>query len=90
MMDDAVRKLLKQLHTTLEGTSSISAQDRELLRQLSTDIQALLAQPGALAATRHQSVIDRLEAAVTRFEVSHPDLTATMAQVCKVLGDMGI
>jgi hypothetical protein len=34
--------------------------------------------------------VDRLQSAVTRFEVSHPDLTAAMAQVGKQLGDMGI
>jgi hypothetical protein len=28
--------------------------------------------------------------AVTRFEVLHPDLTGTLAQVSKALGDMGI
>jgi hypothetical protein len=50
----------------------------------------VLARSGAPAGGSHQTVIDRLQAAVTRFEVSHPDLTATMSQAAKTLGDMGI
>jgi hypothetical protein len=90
MNDEAVRNLLKQLHSMLDGTTSITEKDRKLLKQLSVDIQALLAQPGAATRATHQTTIDQLQAAVTRFEVSHPDLTATMAQVSKALGDMGI
>jgi hypothetical protein len=90
MEDEAVSNLLKQLHTKLEGATSITAKDRELLEQLSVDIRTLLAQPGAVKRATHGTIVDRLESAATRFEVSHPDLTATMAQVTKALGDMGI
>ncbi len=57
---------------------------------MSVDIEALLAQPGSVKRARHVKIINQLRAMVTRFEVSHPDLTATMAQVSKALGDMGI
>jgi hypothetical protein len=90
MSDAALRNLLTQLHGALGGTTSIGEKDRELLEQLASDIQKLLATPGAPAQTVERSLLDRLESAVTRFEVSHPDLTATMSQVSKTLGDMGI
>jgi hypothetical protein len=90
MNDDAVKRLLKQLHGTLDGATSITEKDRELLKQLSVDIQALLAETGDIEGSRHQSLVDRLQKAVERFEVSHPDLTATMAHVSKALSDMGI
>jgi broad specificity phosphatase PhoE len=90
MNDTSITNLLRELHGTLEGASSITEQDRELLRQLADDIHSLLAQPGAPTAERHQTVLDRLQAAVTRFEASHPDLTTTMALVSKRLSDMGI
>jgi hypothetical protein len=90
MNDEAVGILLKQLHTMLDGATSITEKDRELLKQLSVDIEALLAQPGTVKREKHVTIINQLRAAVTRFEVSHPDLTATMAQVSKALGDMGI
>ncbi len=88
MSDASLRDLLKQLHHTLEGAGPLGDEDRALLRQLSTDIQ------GALAATEDapggDSLLGRLEAAITRFEVSHPDLSAAMLQASKKLGDMGI
>lgn len=90
MTEQPLRNLLRQLHHTLDGSPSIAPEDRQLLKQLSDDIQSLLARSGAPAGSGHQTVVDRLQSAVTRFEVSHPDLTAAMAQVGKQLGDMGI
>ena len=90
MTDEATRSLLKTLHSALKGATTITEKDRELLEQLSVDIEALLAQPGAIPRAEHQSLINRLRVAVTGFEVSHPELTATMSQVSKALSDMGI
>ncbi len=90
MKDTAITDLLREVHSTLEGTSSITATDRELLQQLSLDIQSLLAQPAGASAEKHQTLIGRLQTAVTRFEVTHPNRTATMALVSKRLADMGI
>lgn len=87
MTESSVRDLLKQLHHTLESKKPISDADRELLRQLAADIQAALERAGE---GQQASLADRLQAAVTRFEVTHPDLTATMARAAKTLGDMGI
>jgi len=90
MNDEVIGSLIKQLHSTLEGRSSITGKDREQLEQLSADLQAVLAMPGVVTPSRHQGIIDRLREAISRFEVSHPDLTATMAQVSTTLSDMGI
>jgi len=90
VIDEALRNGLTTLHRALSGTTTITAQDRELLERLSADIDALLVKSGAMSSAEHQSLIVRLEGAVTHFEVSHPDLTATLAQVGKALGDMGI
>ena len=90
MIDEVLRDLLRTLHSALNSATTITEKDRELLKQLSADIQALLAKPGAMTRAEHQSIIERVQVAVTRFEISHPDLTAIMAQVNKALGDMGI
>ena len=90
MDGESIRSPLEKLHSALKGVTSTTVQDRELLKQLSADIEALLALPHAMSRAEHQSIIDRLRVALVRFEVSHPDLTATMAQVNKALGDMGI
>ena len=91
MTDASVTELLKKLHETLGGTtapSAISADDRKLLEQLSNDIQKLLGQEAA--GNEPRSLAEQLQAAITRFEVTHPDLTATMSRAAKTLGDMGI
>ncbi len=89
MTDNSVRDLLKQLHHTLDKAAPLAEADRKLLKQLSVDIQSVLARSGTPAGA-HQTLVDQLHAAVTRFEVTHPDLTATMARAAKALGDMGI
>ena len=89
-MDDSLKNLLTVLHGKLDGATSIRESDRELLKLLSADIQAIIAQPGAYSSARPKTIRDQLEAAAIRFEDSHPDLTATIMQVSKALGDMGI
>ncbi len=90
MSNQAIRDLLQQLHRTLQEPTSIGEADRELLRQLSVDIQSLLAGPGDMTPEGRRSVADQLLAAITRLEVSHPDLTSAMARVSTALADMGI
>jgi len=90
VIDEALRNTLKTLHDALRRGTTISGDDRRLLEQLSADLENVLAKPGAMTRAEHQSLTDRLQGVVTRFEVSHPDLTATIAQVTKALGDMGI
>ena len=90
MTENPLRNLLRQLHHTLDGSPSIAPEDRQLLKQLSDDIQSILARSGTKSDPGHQTVVGRLQSAVTKFEVTHPDLTAAMAQVGKQLGDMGI
>jgi len=57
---------------------------------LSLDIRELPARPGATTDARHRSIVFRVQEAVTRFEVTHPDITGMLAAVSKVLADMGI
>lgn len=90
MTNDGVTRLLRELHHKLEGTNSITEQDRALLKQLSGDIEALLGESGEAKADRHKSLLERLQTEVRRFEVTHPELTSTLAHVSKALGDMGI
>jgi hypothetical protein len=90
MANDSLPDLLNRLHTALDERRVLTTEDRALLDQLSADIQALLARSGAPTGDAHAGFASRLGDAVTRFEVSHPDLTTLMAQVSKRLADMGI
>ena len=87
MSDRSVHELLQQLHQALEDKPALGAEDRELLRRLAADIQAAL---GSADTAPAGGLAGRLKEAVTRFEVTHPDLTAAMARAAKTLGDMGI
>ncbi len=88
MADETLGTLLESLHRKLAATPALGDTDRAALQQLANDIQSALAQSGG--TTRSQGVLDRLEAAAIQFEGSHPELTATIMQVSKALGDMGI
>lgn len=90
MDERALTGLMQELHAQLDSADTITERDRELLRQLSADIQSLLAHPGVPAAATHRSITDRIGESITRFEVSHPDLTDVMARISKRLADMGI
>lgn len=90
MNDEVLSHLVQQLHRALEDRPSITARDRELLERLSAELRALLAKPDAATRSSHLGIRDQLLAAVTRFEVSHPDLAATMELASKKLADMGI
>jgi hypothetical protein len=90
MANDSLPDLLNRLHTALDERRVLTTEDRALLDQLSADIQALLARSGAPTGDVHAGFASRLGGAITRFEVSHPDLTTLMAQVSKKLADMGI
>lgn len=87
MSEGSVHDLLQKLNETLRDAKSIAPEDRETLQRVAADLQALLERSGGAEGPR---LSDRLQAAITRFEVTHPDLTAALAQVSKKLGDMGI
>ena len=88
MDDREIDELLTQLRAKLESPG-MSDSDRELLTRLSADLESLHGQSGRLP-THRRSLVERLEESITRFEVSHPDLTNLMAQVSQKLADMGI
>ena len=77
-MDSQLHQKLAELHAELEQTQMVDEDSRQLLAHLQHDIQAALEEPNP--ATR-QSLRDRLDAAVARFENSHPDLTLTLKQI---------
>ena len=69
---------LEQLHAELGRTQAVDTESRQLLEQLQSDIQAVLKQSNTES---HASLVERLNAAVTQFEESHPDLTLTIKQL---------
>lgn len=91
MNNDELRRLLEELHRRIEATDKVDEKGRELLSHLSVDIRNLLERTGHADRLRGSSwEIGRLEESVRHFEVTHPNLTAALAQLLNILNNAGI
>ena len=89
-MNERTVRELKELHAELVRTGSLSEDDRKLVKQLQDDIQELLARSEHVPGQGYHSLLERLQDATQRFEVSHPELTAVIGRVADSLSNMGI
>jgi hypothetical protein len=89
-MDQHTRKTLMELQAQLRHTESLPESEREFVDALYEEIEELLAQPKQEPPVRPQPLLDRLESAAQRFEVSHPELTGVIGRVIDSLSTMGI
>jgi hypothetical protein len=81
-----LHELLAQLHDELARAESVDEEGREMLTQISVDIQKLLEPSG----TAHPSILGRLQDAIDHFEVEHPAITAALSQMLNTLSNAGI
>ncbi|MGH8462838.1 MAG: DUF4404 family protein [Pseudomonas sp.] len=84
------RELQKQLETLreqLEQNPPLSLEEREHLQELMQQIEAEMKLE---AVTPDNNLVDGVNLAVERFEVAHPDLTATLRNIANSLHSMGI
>ena len=89
-MDQHTRKTLMELQAQLRHTESLPESEREFVDTLYEEIEELLARPRQHPPVKPQPLVDRLEDAAKRFEVSHPDLTSVIGRVIDSLSTMGI
>jgi len=87
MTDKKLDQLLEQLHKEIEGIQSVDEKGQKLLRDLSTDIRELLER---VEGKQSASVAERIEEVMEHFEVTHPDLTAALANLSTILSNAGI
>ncbi len=85
-----LRNLLLQLHNEIENAQAVDEQDTELLQHLEGDINSLLARSGKNPARVQPSTVDRLELALSRFEITHPSLTVAISKVLDSLSGAGV
>lgn len=91
MNDEELRQLLEDLHRKIEETDEVDEKGRQLLSHLSVDIRNLLERAGHEERLRGNSwEIGRLEESVRHFEVTHPNLTAALSQLLRILSNAGI
>lgn len=88
MNSQEIDKLLEKLNKEIEGIKPDDEKGQELLRELSADIRELLER--AESKQPASSMMQRLEASIDHFEVSHPDLTAALSSLFSILSNAGI
>ena len=90
MNDQELCQLLEQLHSEIEQTKSVDEKERELLRDLDTDIRELLERCDAEQVQTHPLTIRRLEDAIDYMTVNHPTLTAMLSNMSTILSNAGV
>jgi hypothetical protein len=89
-MDQHTRKTLMELQSQLRHTESLPEHEREFVDELYQEIEELLARPRQVPPARPHALLERLDEAAKRFEVTHPDLTGVIGRVVDALSTMGI
>lgn len=88
MDDKELRELLEKVHAEIEQTQTVDENGRELLRDLERDIRELLAR--SQEKQSELPIVERLDNTIKYFEVTHPDLTATLSELMTILSNAGI
>lgn len=90
MDQNNLHDLLEKLHSQIENAQTIDKEDLEQLRDLETDIRALLERSNVETIEHEPSILNRLQDAVGLFEVTHPTLALTITDVMVILSNAGI
>ncbi|EMM9456062.1 DUF4404 family protein [Pseudomonas aeruginosa] len=87
MPKESLLRELSALREQLEQQPPLNEEQRAELELLIRDIELKLANEDAL---NEGSLVDGLNLAVERFEVSHPTLAGTLRSIVQSLANMGI
>lgn len=78
---------LEELRSQLAQGTPLTDEERAALQAIAYDIEARLAQQTPVDS---ESLIDGVNLAVERFEVSHPNTAMTLRNIMQTLANMGI
>jgi uncharacterized protein YpuA (DUF1002 family) len=85
-MRQRLEDTLRELHEQLAEANDLDAEQRELLRDTLSEIQATLDDSNVSSTTLAQ----RLQEATMHFSETHPTLTQTAGRIADLLSQMGI
>lgn len=88
MSNQKLKDLLEKLHAEMESVDKTDEVGLAMLRDLGKDINDLISSTDDDLSD--QSLAERLDEAVRKFEVSHPTLTAMLSEMSKILSNAGI
>ena len=77
--------LLNELHEALDQPEPLDESTREELRTLASEIEARLE-----SESDDDTLVDRVEETVERFEGEHPRLVAVLGRLADLLNSLGI
>ncbi|MBF7730814.1 DUF4404 family protein [Pseudomonas sp. N040] len=87
-MPQNLQQQLQQLRDQLANNPPLDADERASLVALLQEIEANLVETAE--TEQNESLVDGVNLAIERFEVSHPTLTATLRNILQSLANMGI
>lgn len=87
MPKNKIRELLEQLQGELDQVDPQDAKGRELLENITTDINSLLQDPNIQT---DESVLQRLQDTIDHFNLEHPTLTMALSEILSILSNAGI
>ena len=90
MVDNKSRELLQQLHDEINSIQKVDDKGVDLLKDIDGDIRELLERSGETQEQVHPTVLQRLDDAISHFEISHPDLTTLISKVVDSLSNAGV
>ncbi|MDX9991240.1 MAG: DUF4404 family protein [Anaerolineales bacterium] len=89
MQNQSLREALAQLDHEIKKIETLDEQGQALLADLAADIQDLL-ERSETGSQADAPVATRLEKTIEHFELSHPELTATLSDLSAILSNAGI
>jgi hypothetical protein len=87
MPKNKIRELLEQLQEELELISPQDKKGRDLLENITTDINSLLQDPDVQT---DESILARLQDTIDHFNIEHPKLTMALSEILSILSNAGI
>lgn len=88
MPEHDLQSQLEELRNQLAQDIPLTDEERASLQAIAYDIEVRLANQGEVAP--NDSLVDGVNLAVERFEVSHPNTAMTLRNIMQTLANMGI
>ena len=90
MSQNELHQSLEKMHEELHKVSSIDAESKNILLQISNDIKKLLEDSEEKVIEEKDDLISNLKETAANFESEHPDLAESIHLVIHTLSNMGI
>jgi hypothetical protein len=81
---------LKQLHVDLSQTQRVDAEELELMRALTRDIERVISKGPDATEVDTEPASSKLRDLLLKYEAEHPELSAAIGKVADGLAAMGI